>query len=82
MTLEPRIANLEALFAYMVETQSRMAENMTTLTQVQAQMAESQIRHDREIEIVVNRMDELNERTKVQEGQIKILIERLLVQRG
>jgi hypothetical protein len=71
MTLEPRLANLETLFAFMVETQGRIAENITTLTQVQSQMADSQIRHDREIE-------RLNERAEVQEGQIKILLERLL----
>jgi hypothetical protein len=85
MTLEPRMANLETLFAYMVETQGRMAENITTLTQIQAQMAdginaltqvqrqmaEGQIRHEQE-------MERINEQAKVQEGQIKILLERLL----
>lgn len=62
--LEARVANLELLMQFMAETQRIMADNIVKLTEHQQRYEDD--------------MKQVNERLDVQQGQIKVMLERLL----
>jgi methylmalonyl-CoA mutase cobalamin-binding subunit len=73
--LEPRLANMEVLIQYMAQTQRSIADNIVLMTENLVVLNQSQQRHEQE-------MKQINERLDVQQGQIKLLLDRLLGQSG
>lgn len=61
-SLEPRLANIETLIAYMAETQRMMAENITKLTESQVRLEKRQAETDDRFNILLNEVRHLSQR--------------------
>ena len=83
--LVPRVANLESLMQYMAETQRQLASNIGVLTTVLQKQDERISRNEEEIQIMrqilqrfEERLENFNETILVMQGQIGLLLQKLL----
>jgi len=69
--LTPRVSNLETLMQYMAQTQRELSANQGVLTTIVQQQAE-------EIQLLRQIIQRHDETIGVMQGQIRLLLERLL----